>query len=116
MSSKVSYSFSFLFFWERWRDFLRNAVNLRSETDIFMSGTSGGGGGGGGGATRPGTEKRCSHKLQSDPPGSDFKKGGGGKFAAVISPVSAARVQCNDLQHVLCAFYILVPLQNDIVK
>ena len=25
--------------------------------------------------TRPGTEKRCSHNLQSDPPGSDFKKG-----------------------------------------
>ena len=28
-----------------------------------------------GGATRPGTEKRCSHNLQSDPLGSSFKKG-----------------------------------------
>ena len=35
-----------------------------------------GGGGGGRGETRPGTEKRCSHNLQSDPLGSDFKKGG----------------------------------------
>ena len=26
-------------------------------------------------ATRPGTEKRCSHNLQSDPVGSGFKKG-----------------------------------------
>ena len=34
-----------------------------------------GGGGGGGEATRPGTEKRCSHNLQSDPLGSGFKKG-----------------------------------------
>ena len=34
-----------------------------------------GGGGGGGGATRPGTEKRCSHNLQSDRLGSGFKKG-----------------------------------------
>ena len=32
-------------------------------------------GGGGGEATRPGTEKRCSHNLQSDPLGSGFKKG-----------------------------------------
>ena len=32
-------------------------------------------GGGGGGETRPGTEKRCSHNLQSDPLGSGFKKG-----------------------------------------
>ena len=31
--------------------------------------------GGGGGETRPGTEKRCSHNLQSDPLGSGFKKG-----------------------------------------
>ena len=30
---------------------------------------------GGGGETRPGTEKRCSHSLQSDPLGSGFKKG-----------------------------------------
>ena len=29
----------------------------------------------GGEATRPGTEKRCSHNLQSDPLGSGFKKG-----------------------------------------
>ena len=35
----------------------------------------GGGGGGGREATRPGTEKRCSHNLQSDPLGSGFKKG-----------------------------------------
>ena len=28
-----------------------------------------------GGGTRPGTEKRCSHNLQSDPLGSGFKKG-----------------------------------------
>ena len=34
----------------------------------------GGGGGGGGEARRPGTEKRCSHNLQSDPLGSGFKK------------------------------------------
>ena len=34
----------------------------------------GAGGGGGGEATRPGTEKRCSHNLQSDPLGSGFKK------------------------------------------
>ena len=33
------------------------------------------GGGGGGEATRPGTEKRRSHNLQSDPLGSGFKKG-----------------------------------------
>ena len=32
-------------------------------------------GGRGGEATRPGTEKRCSHNLQSDPLGSGFKKG-----------------------------------------
>ena len=32
---------------------------------------------GGGEATRPGTEKRCSHNLQSDPLGSGFKKGRG---------------------------------------
>ena len=66
----------------------------------------GGGGGGGGGergeAPRPGTEKRCSHNLQSDPLGSGFKKG--------------SNLQNNDLQHVLCAFYILVPLQNNNVK
>ena len=36
---------------------------------------NGGGGGGGGGGTRPGTEKRCPHNLQSDPLGSGFKKG-----------------------------------------
>ena len=30
---------------------------------------------GGGEATRPGTEKLCSHNLQSDPLGSSFKKG-----------------------------------------
>ena len=30
---------------------------------------------GGGGGTRPGTEKRCSHNLQSDPLGSGLKKG-----------------------------------------
>ena len=29
----------------------------------------------GGEATRPGTEKRCSHSLQSDPLGNGFKKG-----------------------------------------
>ena len=33
-------------------------------------------GGGGRGATRPGSEKRCSHNLQSDPLGSGFKKEG----------------------------------------
>ena len=33
------------------------------------------GGGGGGEATRPRTEKQCSHNLQSDPLGSGFKKG-----------------------------------------
>ena len=35
----------------------------------------GGGGGGRGGETGPGTEKRCSHDLQSDPLGNGFKKG-----------------------------------------
>ena len=30
---------------------------------------------GGGEATSPGTEKRCSHNLQSDPLGSGFNKG-----------------------------------------
>ena len=55
--------------------------------------TTAGRGGGGGEATRPGTEKRCSHNLQSDPIGSGLKKERG-KFSAVISPVSAARVQC----------------------
>ena len=35
----------------------------------------GGGGGGGGRGTRPGTEKRCSHNLQSNPLGSGFTKG-----------------------------------------
>ena len=34
----------------------------------------GGGGGGGGGETRPGTQKRCSHNLQSGPLDSGFKK------------------------------------------
>ena len=38
-------------------------------------GQGGGGGGGGRGETRPGTEKRCSHNLQSDQLGSGFKKG-----------------------------------------
>ena len=33
------------------------------------------GGRGGGEETRPGTEKRCSHNLQSDPLGSGFKEG-----------------------------------------
>ena len=32
------------------------------------------GGGGGGFETRPGTEKRCSHNLQSNPLGSGFTK------------------------------------------
>ena len=40
-----------------------------------MGGGGGGGGGGEGKATRPGTEKRCSHNLESDPLGSGFKKG-----------------------------------------
>ena len=31
---------------------------------------------GGGGETRPGTEKRCSHNLHSDPRGRGLKKGG----------------------------------------
>ena len=38
-------------------------------------GRGGGGGGGGEEATRPGTEKRRSHNLQSDPIGSGFEKG-----------------------------------------
>ena len=33
------------------------------------------GGGGGGEETRPGTKKRCSHNLQSNPLGSGFMKG-----------------------------------------
>ena len=32
-------------------------------------------GGGGGEETRPGTKKRCSHNLQSNPLGSGFTKG-----------------------------------------
>ena len=42
---------------------------------ILFQGSSSGGGGGGGKETRPGTEKRCSHNLQSNPPGSGFTKG-----------------------------------------
>ena len=41
---------------------------------------------GGRGETRSGTEKRCSHSLQSDPLGSERA----GKFSAVISPASTA--------------------------
>ena len=36
---------------------------------------AGRGGGGGGGETRPGTEKRCPHNLESDSLGNGFKKG-----------------------------------------
>ena len=46
----------------------------------------------GGEATRPGTAKRCSHNLQSDPLGSGFKEGR--ENSPLLSPVSAARVQC----------------------
>ena len=52
----------------------------------------GGGGGEARGETRPGTEKQCSHNLQSDPLGSGFKKGR--ENFPVIGPASTARVQC----------------------
>ena len=49
-------------------------------------------GGGGGGETRPGTEKRCSHNFQSDPPGSGFNKGRG-NFPQQL--VQRAQRECN---------------------
>ena len=54
-------------------------VLIPSTVSNFVMCCSGGAGGGGGGGvrggTRPGTEERCSHNLQSDPLGSGFKKG-----------------------------------------
>ena len=49
---------------------------LFSSMQLIQGGGGGGGGVGGGGSNkRPGTEKRCSHNLQSDPLGSGFQKG-----------------------------------------
>ena len=48
---------------------------FKNEAQLLVSADHRGGGRGGREATRPGTEKRCSHNLQSDPPGGGFKKG-----------------------------------------
>ena len=56
---------------------LLNRRNTGSRNE-FVEATyqaAGGGGGGRGEERRPGTEKRCSHNLQSDPLGSGFTKG-----------------------------------------
>ena len=50
-------------------------LHLKIKWTGGRGGEGGGGGGGGGGETTPGTEKRCSHNLKSDPLGSGYKKG-----------------------------------------